>query len=106
VVTSNYGEAAALQQLSSPGRLPPVISGHNNYYLWGPGKCTGTVLITVGYGPSDVQHEHAIYPHTRLAATDRCRYCVSFERILPIYVLSGAARPVFPRLWPSVKQYD
>src|SRR5262249_44455431 len=41
VLASNYGEAGALMQLAAPGRLPPVISGHNNYYLWGPGPCTG-----------------------------------------------------------------
>ena len=48
VLTSNYGEAGALSQLAAPGRLPPIISGHNNYYLWGPGTCTGQVLIGVG----------------------------------------------------------
>jgi hypothetical protein len=106
VVTSNYGEAGALQQLAPPGRLPPVISGHNNYYLWGPGRCTGKVLITVGYSPSDVQHQHSIYAHVTLGATDRCRYCVSYERTLPIYVLSGARRSIFPRLWPTLKEYE
>jgi hypothetical protein len=106
VVTSNYGEAGALQQLSPPGRLPPVISGHNNYYLWGPGRCTGQVLITVGYSRNAVQHQRALYPHIRLAAIHRCTYCVSFEQTLTIYVLSGAARPIFPRLWSTVKQYD
>src|SRR5437868_3635049 len=30
VLTSNYGEAGALSQLAAPGRLPPIISGHNN----------------------------------------------------------------------------
>ena len=28
--------------------LPEAISGHNNYYIWGPGSCTGQVLITIG----------------------------------------------------------
>jgi hypothetical protein len=106
VLASNYGEAGALQQLAPPGRLPPVISGHNNYYLWGPGRCTGKVLITVGYVPNDIPHVHVLYAHIRLAAVDRCRYCVDYERTLPIYVLSGATRSVLPRLWTSLKHYD
>lgn len=106
VLASNYGEAGALQQLAPPGRLPPVISGHNNYYLWGPGRCTGRVLITVGYGPGDIRGVDALYAHMTRAAIDRCRYCMSYERILPIYVLSGTRRPVFPRLWPKVEHFD
>jgi 4-amino-4-deoxy-L-arabinose transferase-like glycosyltransferase len=106
VLASNYGEAGALQQLASPGLLPPVISGHNNYYLWGPGRCTGRVLITVGYASGTIPVVHALYAHITRAAIDRCRDCVDYERTLPIYVLSGARRSIFPRLWPTLKHYE
>ena len=106
VLTSNYGEAGALSQLAAPGRLPPVISGHNNYDLWGPGTCTGQVLIVVGYSASDVQGLHAFYAHITLAATERCQYCVAYEKNLPIYVVSSPTTSIFPRLWPLVKHYD
>jgi hypothetical protein len=33
VLTSNDGQAGSRGQLAAPGRLPPVISGPNNYYL-------------------------------------------------------------------------
>ncbi|HZS94320.1 MAG TPA: glycosyltransferase family 39 protein [Chloroflexota bacterium] len=106
VLASNYGEAGALQQLAPPGRLPPVISGHNNYYLWGPGGCTGKVLITVGFSPGDIPGARSYFTHITRAATDRCAYCISYERVLPIYVLSGAQRAIFPRLWPKVKSFS
>jgi hypothetical protein len=104
VLTSNYGEAGALSQLAAPGRLPPIISGHNNYFLWGPGTCTGQVLIGVGYPPADFQ---GTYADIALAATQRCQYCVPFERDLPIVVASKPTLPIdLARLWPSVKHYD
>ncbi len=106
VLTSNYGEAGALQQLAPPGRVPPVISDHNNYSLWGPGTCTGSVLILVGYAPSDIHGVHTFYTNITRAAVDRCRYCVDYERTLPIYVLSGATRSIFPRLWRMLKHFD
>jgi hypothetical protein len=106
VLTSNYGEAGALSQLAAPGRLPPIISGHNNYYVWGPGGCTGAVLITVGYAPRDMQSAHVYYAHVTLAATQRCQYCVSYEQDLPIYVLSGPTGPSLARLWPALKSYS
>ena len=108
VLTENYGEAGALSLLGAAGRLPPVISGHNNYSLWGPGMCTGEVLILVGYPPSAVQSKslHALYPNVTLAATQRCQYCVPSENNLPVYVLSGPTTPVFPQMWDLVKHYD
>lgn len=106
VLTGNYGEAGALQLLAAPGRLPPIISGHNNYYLWGPGTCTGEVLIAVGFSPSDVEGARALYAQTTLAAVQRCQYCVDFEKTLPIYVLSRPTGAIFPRMWPTVKHYD
>ncbi len=104
VLASNYGEASALIQLAAPGRLPPVISGHNNYYLWGPGPCSGQAIIGVGFPPSDFK---AQYADVVIAATQRCRYCVSFEQDLPIVVASSPTTPIdLGRLWPSVKHFD
>ncbi|MGI8588939.1 MAG: glycosyltransferase family 39 protein [Chloroflexia bacterium] len=103
VLTSNYGEAGALSQLAAPGRLPPIISGHNNYYLWGPGTCTGQVLIGVGYAPSDFK---STYADIALAATERCQYCVSFEQDVPIVVASNPTIPDPLRQWGSVKHYE
>ena len=33
---NNYGEAAAIDVFGRRLGLPPAISGHNNYYIWGP----------------------------------------------------------------------
>ena len=32
---NNYGEAAAIDVFGRGLGLPPAVSGHNNYYLWG-----------------------------------------------------------------------
>ncbi|MGO8951139.1 MAG: ArnT family glycosyltransferase [Ktedonobacterales bacterium] len=102
IFTSNYGEAGALQLYSSQYHLPPVISGHNNYYLWGPGSCTGSVLITVGISDSDLEKS---YNHIALATTLTCTYCEPSEDNLPIYI---ARQPKYSEknLWPSVKHFD
>jgi hypothetical protein len=103
ILASNYGEASALVELSAPGRLPPVISGHNNYYLWGPGKCTGSLLIGVGYSPADFQ---AAYGQVTLAAVHKCENCVSFEQNVPIVVASNPKIGNILGQWSSVKHYD
>ena len=104
VLASNYGEAGALQQLAAPGSLPPIISGHNNYYLWGPGACSGQVIIGVGFQPADFK---ATYGSIVLAATESCQYCIDYENNLPIIVATNPITPVdLARLWPGVKHYE
>jgi hypothetical protein len=44
----DYGEAAAIDIFGPPLGLPPAISGHNNYALWGPQGHDGSVLIVLG----------------------------------------------------------
>jgi hypothetical protein len=49
ILTSNYGEAGAIEILGPD--LPPVYSGHNGYWDWGPPADGRTVAILVGSGP-------------------------------------------------------
>jgi hypothetical protein len=102
IFTGNYGEAGALQLYAQQYHLPAVISGHNSYYLWGPGSCSGSVLITVGISQSDLQKS---YSRVDLATTLTCSYCMPEEDNVPIYV---AQQPKYPsrQVWHSVKHYN
>jgi hypothetical protein len=51
VLTSNYGQAGAIEVLSDT--LPQPVSGHNNYWLWGPPSGESSVILGVGgVGPA------------------------------------------------------
>ncbi len=45
IFADNFGEAAAIDFYGAADRLPPVISGHNQYYLWGPGGDPRTIIV-------------------------------------------------------------
>ena len=47
IFTGFYGEAAALDVLGSADHLPPVLSGHNAYWMWGPGRASDAVVLVV-----------------------------------------------------------
>lgn len=47
IITASYGEAGAIDILGSDLGLPPAVSGHNNYWLWGPPQDHGA-LVAVG----------------------------------------------------------
>ena len=46
ILTNNYGEAGALDLLGKG--LPPVYSGHNGFWYWGPPPAGRTVVVHVG----------------------------------------------------------
>ena len=41
----NYGEAGALEYYGRSLHFPPVISGHNSYWLWGPVNPAEVVIM-------------------------------------------------------------
>lgn len=102
VFTANYGEASALTLLGKADHLPPVISGHNNYWLWGPGNCSGKVLLTVGLTQSD---NAQTYASVRQIGLITCHYCQPEENNLPIYLcMQPKASP--SAIWPRVKHFN
>jgi len=53
ILTDNYGEAAAIDFFGASLGLPPVICGHNQYWLWGPHGYDGSVLMDVNASVED-----------------------------------------------------
>jgi Dolichyl-phosphate-mannose-protein mannosyltransferase len=102
IFTSNYGEAAALVQFGGRYHLPPPISGHNAFYLWGPQGCTGQVIITINIAPQDAAQA---FRTVTLAARTSCDACVDFENHAPILILRQPKVP-FAVLWAQAKYYD
>ena len=47
IFTGFYGEAAALDVFGSADHLPPVLSGHNAYWMWGPGRASDRTVLVV-----------------------------------------------------------
>ena len=43
-----YGDAVAVDYFGAPWSLPPAISGHENYFLWGPRGEDGCVVLILG----------------------------------------------------------
>jgi hypothetical protein len=101
IFTSNYGEAGALEFFGG-GRLPPVISGHNSYFLWGPQGCDASVIIFV---PGDRADAAESFAQVEQVAVTQCRYCMPYENGQPILV---ARQPNFTiaEAWPKVKHFD
>jgi 4-amino-4-deoxy-L-arabinose transferase-like glycosyltransferase len=102
IVTINYGEAAGLNFFGPAHGLPRALSGHNTYYLWGYGGCTGQVVLTVGYSREDVS---ALFGSVTAAATIRCANCAQEESDLTIYVCRQPRMPM-AALWRQARHFN
>jgi hypothetical protein len=98
----NYGEAGAVTILGRARGLPPAIAGHNNYWLWGPGPCDGSVMIIIG---GDREDHAASFESVEPARVATSRYAMPYEQDLTIWVCRGLRRPL-SEIWPRVKHYD
>lgn len=102
IFAGNYGEAGAIDYYSQTDQMPKSVSSHLNYFLWGPGTCTGEVVISIGVPYQTLQ---PIFDKVILADTVTCKYCIHNEQILPIYV-AYHAKDSIKDLWPATKNYD
>ena len=101
IFAGNYGQAGAIDFFGGRYGLPKAISGHQNYFLWGPRDCGGEVLITVGEKPEDVRKSFAEVVE---AVRPYHPYAMPWENRNPICV---ARRPklTIAEVWPRVKRY-
>jgi hypothetical protein len=97
----DYGEAAAIDIFGRPLGLPPAISGHNNYYLWGPQGHDGSVLIVLGPYWGGLL---SAYRRVEVAGKIDNPYAMPYETG-PIYVLHDPKVP-FSSIWPRLRHYE
>jgi hypothetical protein len=101
VFGQNYGEAGALDFYGPELGLPPALSAHNSYHLWGPGTATGEVLIVI-----DDERERLLelFEEVELAGRTDCTDCMPYEDDLPIWVCRGLRLSV-AEIWPTLRRF-
>jgi hypothetical protein len=100
IFCNNYGEAAAVDFFGPRYGLPKAISGHQNYFLWGPRNYTGQIVILVGQGEGSARKEFA---SVEVAATLHNPYALWYEN-LPILLCRGL-RWNLQTSWSRVKYW-
>lgn len=97
-----YPQAAAVDVFGGRYGLPKAISGHNSYWLWGPGESTGEIVIVAGL---DEETLKGLFEEVTLARVFRDPYAMPWRNNLPIFLCRGLRMPL-GELWPEVKHYE
>lgn len=101
LLAENYGEAGALELFGPRHGLPPVISPHNTYHLWGATHDPAQTYIAIGVPERQLRE---VFGEVTQAGVHRCSYCMDYENNLPIYTCRNARLP-FEEWWPRAKNY-
>src|SRR5579875_1526298 len=101
VFAEAYGEAAALDVYGSAYHLPPVLSGDNTYWMWGPGRASDqTVLVVDALGEL-----RPYFARCRVLTTYDAPYQVQNDWTgVQIGVCTGPAAD-WRVLWPHLRFY-
>ena len=100
IYTGNYGEASALVLFGS--HLPPVLSAHNTWWLWGPGDAPDAAVIAVGAADQLAAHFARCNP---VATYVPPHDVPNDENGVQISVCTGPRGP-WPAFWHQLKHYD
>jgi hypothetical protein len=102
IFCQNYGEAEAIDFFGSKLGLPPAISGHQNYFLWGPRDRPGEVILVLD---TDDEDERELFASVEnLGQVVSSPWAMPFERRMHVFLCRDLKISV-RELWPRVKKW-
>lgn len=100
IFAQNFGQAGAIDLLGPKYGLPKAISGHQNYFLWGPRDYTGESVIVMQGRQEDLEQA---YSHVEKRAHVYHPYSMPREHFDVFYCRE--IRAPLQQMWPLVKNW-
>lgn len=100
----DYGEAAAIEYYAEELGLPGSVSGHNNFWLWGPGDATGEVVIVIAEPDSGVLPLFDSVQDMGVVETKEAKFQLQSWQDKHVYIARGLKTPI-AELWPELRHY-
>jgi hypothetical protein len=101
IFAQDYGQAGAIDFLGRRYGLPPALSGHQTYFLWGPRGYSGNCLVVLDDNRERLEES---FEHVEYVGTSADNP-YALERQIPVYVCRGARFGTLGRVWPQLKKW-
>jgi hypothetical protein len=102
IVSTNYGEAGALELYAKEYPLPLVFATHNSFHSWGPPSDSVKTYIAVFVDRKDIEKR---FESVIEANIFKCEYCSRPQQRIPIYIARGPKFSI-EKEWKNFKIYD
>jgi hypothetical protein len=101
IFAQDYGQAGAIDFLGRKYGLPPALSGHQTWFLWGPRGYSGNCMIVLGDRRQRLEElwEHVDY------VGDSADNPYALEKEIAVYICRRPKFGTLDQLWPEVKRW-
>ena len=101
IFAQNYGQAGAIDFLGGRYGLPPALSGHQTWFLWGPRRYTGNCLIVLDDRREVLERLWRKVDYVGTSAANP----YALEQQLPVFICRGAKFGTLAQFWPTLKHW-
>jgi len=101
IFAQDYGQAGAIDFFGRRAGLPPALSGHQTYFLWGPRGYSGNCMIVL-----DDRREvlERLWEHVEYVGTSADNP-YALEKQIDVFLCKGAKFGTLTQLWPKLKRW-
>ncbi|PYL46241.1 MAG: glycosyltransferase [Verrucomicrobia bacterium] len=100
IFCQNYGEAGAIDFFGPKYGLPPALSGHQNYFYWGPDEYTGEIMLVLDDHATDEREQFQSVQDRGPVETSP--WAMPNEQRLHILICRGL-KTSLRELWPKLR---
>jgi hypothetical protein len=101
IFAQDYGQAGAIDFLGRQYGLPRSLSGHQTWFLWGPGSYSGDCMIVLDDSRAKLE---TIWQHVDFVGTSAANP-YALEQQIDVYICRGKKFDSWAGLWPQVKRW-
>jgi hypothetical protein len=101
IFAQDYGQAGAIDFFGRRYGLPPALSGHQTYFLWGPRGYSGNCMIVLDDSREVLE---TLFEHVEYVGKSADNP-YALEREIPVFICRGAKFGTLTELWPRLKKW-
>jgi hypothetical protein len=101
IFAQDYGQAGAIDFLGRRYGLPPALSGHQTYFLWGPRGYSGSCMIVLGDNRKRLEQFFDTVQYVGTSADNP----YALETEIDVYICRGSKFGMLAQAWPQLKKW-
>lgn len=101
IFAQDFGQAGAIDFLGRRYGLPPALSGHQTYFLWGPRGYSGQCMIVLGDNRKRLEQ---LFDNVQYVGTSADNP-YALEREIAVWTCRGPKFGTLAELWPQLKKW-
>jgi 4-amino-4-deoxy-L-arabinose transferase-like glycosyltransferase len=101
IFAQDYGQAGAIDFLGRRYGLPPALSGHQTWFLWGPRGYSGNCMIVLDDRKEVLEKYWTQVEYVGTSADDP----YALEKEIPVFICKRAKFGTLDQLWPQLGKW-